>query len=66
MSKLEKIKDENDFVRIERTGNGFVGIIYHPDTGYEIERVYSDTERGVRTLIIKFTYSTLPVGPGNY
>jgi hypothetical protein len=61
MDKLKLIQDENHFVRIERAGNGFVGIICHPDTGYEIERVYSDTERGVRAKIVRFTYSTLPM-----
>jgi len=66
VSKLEKISKENDFVRILQKGEKFVGIIYHPDTGEEVERVHADTERGVRALIIKFTYSTIPMGYDKY
>ena len=66
MSKLDKIKQENDFVRILKRGEKFVGIIYHPDTGEEIERVHADSERGVRALVIKFTYSTIPMGYEKY
>lgn len=57
-TKFELIASENDIFKIMRDGAGFVGIVFHPDTGREVQKFYSGSEIGVRMQLIKFIYST--------
>lgn len=66
MSNLQSIFDENNIFKIERDGSGYIGIVYHPDTGRELQKFYSGSERGVRMQVIKYVYSTLPMGREMY
>lgn len=60
-SKLEQIAAENDIFRIMRDGSGYVGIVYHPDTGVPIKKLYSGNEAGLRLQLIKYIYTTIPM-----
>lgn len=60
-SKLKLIESENEIFKIMRDGTGFVGIVYHPETGQEVQKFYSASEQGIRTQLIKFIYSTIPM-----
>lgn len=66
MSNLQSIFDENNIFKIEQDGSGYIGIVYHPDTGRELQKFYSGSERGVRMQVIKYVYSTLPMGREMY
>lgn len=60
-SKLEQIAAENDIFRIMRDGSGYVGIVYHPDTGQQLEKFHAGSEQAVRLQLIKYIYSTIPM-----
>lgn len=62
MSKFEQMADENDVFKIMRDGSGYVGIVYHPDTGQQLEKFHAGSEQAVRLQLIKYIYSTIPVG----
>lgn len=65
-NKLELIASENNVFKIMQDGAGYVGIVYHPDTGREVEKFYSGSESGVRLQLIKYIYSTIPMGYEKY
>ena len=61
MTKFDNLIAQNDVFKIMRDGSGYVGIIYHPETGREVEKFYSGSESGVRLQLIKYIYSTIPM-----
>jgi hypothetical protein len=61
MGKFEQMADENDVFRIMRDGSGYVGIVYHPDTGKQVEKFHAGSEQAVRLQLIKYIYSTIPI-----
>lgn len=61
MSKFEQIAMENDIFRIMRDGSGYVGIVYHPDTGVPIKKFHSGNEAGLRLQLIRYVYTTIPI-----
>jgi hypothetical protein len=66
MNKLESIASENDFVEILGERGNFCAIIRNPETGQIVDRLYAATETGIRAQIIKFVYSTMPMGYEKY
>lgn len=66
MDKTQILLEESNMVKIMPDGRGFIGIVYDPDTGKELEKFYSGSERGVRMQLIKYIYSTVPVGYEKY
>lgn len=65
-NKFEIIGMENDIFKIMKDGTGYVGIVYHPETGRELEKFYSGSENGVRMQLVKYIYSTIPMGYEKY
>ena len=60
-SKFEQMVGENDVFKIMRDGSGYVGIVYHPDTGQQVEKFHAGSEQAVRLQLIKYIYSTVPM-----
>lgn len=61
MTKFDNLITQNDVFKIMRDGSGYVGIVYHPDTGQQLEKFHAGSEQAVRLQLIKYIYSTIPM-----
>lgn len=58
MNRLESIGMDNDIYRVEydEGRDMYIGIITHPVTGKEVERLEAKTERALRTKLLNWIY----------
>lgn len=59
--KYHAINSEGGLFEIVREGNKFTGTIRHPVTGEFIYKLSALSERDLRSQLIKFIYSTIPM-----